>query len=277
MNKEGVFAWLRPFNDEACNAFHATVDTVLHNIIEFAHFRQFLYLEGKNVMRAGSVFTEDENAAEEPGDTSKNERWSGAFRFHLDSTGNDSLSWRLGSECSPEKIDILLAPGNSWKRLKVAYSHARLYVHRGSYRMMLEARHTVTIGRNCLKPVTNRNSHVVEHGEIVIIGACTFTFEYTDFARTPTFEMSLQRTLNASSGSEPLNHYLSPTSVGVPVSIGDYNCSPSAFAQGTFGTVSAGWTRDGTAVAIKRIRNPRKAEVLSHREIMEFVGNHVWK
>lgn len=275
VNKEGVFAWLRPFNDDACNAFDTTVNTVLHNITEFAHFRQFLHLEGRDVPRGGSVFTEDENAVEEPGDASKNERWSGAFGFRLDNTGNDSLSWRIGSECSPEKTDILLAPGGGWKGLKVAYSHAMLYMHKESYRMMLEARHTVTIGRNCLKPVTNRNSHVVEHGEILIIGACTFTFEYTDFSRTSTFEMSLQRILNAGSGSEPLNQYLSPTSVGIPVLIGDYYCSPSAFAQGTFGTVSAGWGRDGTAVAIKRIKNPRKAEVLSHREIMESIGSHV--
>ncbi|MCJ1244814.1 hypothetical protein MMC30_002014 [Trapelia coarctata] len=272
VNEEGVFAWLRPFNQDACDAFDATVNAVIKNSDIFEHFRQFLHLEGKKVQRAGSVFTEDEddNNAKKLGE---NEQWRGAFKFSLESPRNDPTSWRLGSQCSPDRIDILLAPGDRWKRLKVAHSHARLYIHRESYRMILEARHTVTIGRNCPKPITNLNSQVLEDGELVIIGACTFIFEHTEFFTTPTFQTSLQQVLNGQ-GSGSLNQYLSPTSVGVPVLLGNYFCSPSAFAQGTFGTVSAGWTRDGAAVAIKRFKKPSKAEVLAHRAIMDFIGSH---
>lgn len=273
VNEDSVFAWLRPFDQEAGDAFDATVNAIIKNSEKFQHFRQFLHLHGEKVQRAGSVFTEDEedgNSKELEG----NEQWKGAYKFSLESTRNDLTSWRLGSQCLAERTDILLAPGDPLKKTRIAYRHARMYINRDSYRMMIEARHTVTIGRNLATPITNMKSQVLEHGDHVTIGACKFIFEYTDFFTTSTFQTNLQRILNRK-GSKSLNQYLTPATVGVPVLIGNYFCSPSAFAQGTFGKVSAGWTREGSTVAIKHIKKPDKAEVLSHMEIMEYIGAHV--
>ena len=76
-------------------------------------------------------------------------------------------------------------------------------------------------------------------------------------------------------GSQSLHRHLSPTSVGDPVMLGNYYCSPSAFAKGTFGKVTAGWASDGTAVAIKTFKEPEERSIKAHKEIMRFIGRHV--
>ena len=108
------------------------------------------------------------------------------------------------------------------------------------------------------------------------IGDGVYTFEYTDYFRTVPFEESLQRHMRdyyAKSWSP--NPLLSPASVADPVRIGDYLCSPSAFAQGTFGKVAAGWTREGVGIAIKHLKNPVKSQLHEHQRIMRHIGLHV--
>ncbi|KAL8722595.1 MAG: hypothetical protein Q9225_000951 [Loekoesia sp. 1 TL-2023] len=135
--------------------------------------------------------------------------------------------------------------------------------------------HILTIGRNGAKTFRQPESYVLEDGEIVLVGACAYTFQYTDYFFSPAFEQDVTRYMRTH--HKPLwsmNKYISPTSVGPPMLLGSYYCSPSAFAQGTFGKISAGWTENGGAVAIKTFKKPDKSEIISHTEIMKYIGRH---
>lgn len=59
-----VFAWFRPLNDTAHDAFDATVNTIIKQSPKFDHFRQFLHCDARR-HRAQSVFTEDEDGGHE--------------------------------------------------------------------------------------------------------------------------------------------------------------------------------------------------------------------
>lgn len=140
---------------------------------------------------------------------------------------------------------------------------------------MLEAYHSVIMGKNRARTLTKSNSHVLEHGELIVVGACTYVFDYTDFSRTPDFETDLSKFAKEHFGSQSLHRYLTLTSVGDPVMLGTYYCSPSAFAKGTFGKVTAGWASNGAAVAIKTFKEPNENVIKAHKEIMRFIGRHV--
>lgn len=270
---DSAFALLRPITENARNAFDATVNAVIKNAPKLDHFLQFLHIGEKKAKRAVSVYTED--GSEE---ATESEQWTGAFKFSMDASPNDPQSWWLGSQCIPEKIDVLLAPGNRHKKLRIAQKHARLFLHPESYRLVLEARHSVVIGRVCadMKALTKMKQQVLEDGDTIIIGpSCTYSFQYTEFFRTSLYADSLSQFRKKNFGHGTLNPHLTPSSVGTPVLLGNYFCSPAAFAKGTFGTVSVGWTREGTAVAIKRFKNPKEQEVLSHKKMMEHIQGHV--
>lgn len=137
VNKNGAFALLRPFNDDARNAFDATVNTTINDITKLEHFRQFLYIDGKGP-KGGSSYTEDEDDGSCHG--SNNTQWSGAFTFNLAVLPSHAPNWYMGTDQIPQKNDILLAPSSSsWKKVRIARRHARLYHHHESYRFMLEA------------------------------------------------------------------------------------------------------------------------------------------
>jgi hypothetical protein len=71
------------------------------------------------------AFAEEGSSKKKPGGTPKTEQWTGAFQFRIGSTGHDPLSWRLGSEPSTDKTDILLAPECASDRPYVKKHHAR--------------------------------------------------------------------------------------------------------------------------------------------------------
>jgi hypothetical protein len=158
----------------------------------------------------------------------------------------------------------------------VAGKRARLFFHKESCRVVLEARHTVTIGRNGATIFTQSASRVVEDEELIMIGNCAYTYEYTPFFASSSFERDISRYMKEYCEPEwSLNKLLSPSSVGKPISLGNYYYSPMAFAQGTFGKVSAGWDKDGAAVAIKHFKAPKESEISSHLTIMRHIGKHV--
>jgi len=256
VNKDGAFASLRPCNEDARGAFDATINTIIKDMTDLEHFRQLLHIDGK-VPKDRSFYTEDEDDGS--CHSSLDSLWSGAFIFNLAVLPSDAPNWYLGTNQIPLKNDILLAPQSaSWKKLRVARRHARLYHHHQSYCFMLEAYHSVIMGKNRARTLTKSKSHVLEHGELIVVGACTYVFEYPDFSRTPDFETDLSKFAKEHFGSQSLHRYLSPTSVGDPVMLGSYYCSPSAFAKGTFGKVTAGWASNGAAVAIKTFKEPNE-------------------
>jgi hypothetical protein len=52
-DRSEVFAWLRPWNSAAREAFDATARTILSKKREFSHFRQFICLEGMMELEKG--------------------------------------------------------------------------------------------------------------------------------------------------------------------------------------------------------------------------------
>lgn len=272
-NNDDVFAWLRPHSDTACAAFDASVNSALKNREKYEHARQFLHVSQRG-NRAQSVYTEDEHG---PNDASF--QWIGAFKLSLKVPPRDSSKgWYFGTSRGRQvkDVEILLCPPiKKWVSSRVAGIHGRLYFHQQSCRMMLEARHTVTTTKNGVAVVGQSGSRVIEHGELLEIGHCLYIFEYTELYSAPAFEQDLIQFMRSHHGPEwSLNNFLSPSSVGTPNLIGGYRCSPHAFAQGTFGKVSAGWTNDGRPVAIKVFKKPKSDEIRGHQELMKRIGYH---
>ncbi len=275
-NEDDVFAWLRPHCDTACAAFNASVNSALKNRDKYEHIRQFLHVTERD-KRARSPYTETDT---EPENTPL--QWSGGFKLSLKAPPRDpAKGWYLGTNRGrqSQEVDILLAPPTKdWASKRIAGKHARLFLHEQSCRIMLEARHAVTMTKNGAAVITQLNSRVIEDNELIVIGECSYIFQYAESYSTPAFEQDLVRFMKEQSGPQwSLNKLLSPASIGVPISIGSYCCSPSAFAQGTYGKISAGWTHEGRPVAIKVFKNPRETEVIGHKQIMEHIGYHVRK
>lgn len=277
-----VFAWLKPTSPTACGAFDDTVNAVIKHPNAYTHMRQFLCTDPSRSTRATSVFTDDDDA---PGNNSELDRkkpqWIGAFKFSLRTppyvSGN---GWSIGTGHglpAGEEVDIMLAPPSKRWSTNIAGKHARLYFHKESGRMTLEARHTVKLsGMGGADVITKPASRVLEHGAFISIGDCLYTFEYTDFIKSDEFLGELAGFMKVHHGPGwTLHRMLSPTSGGDLISLGKYTYSPGAFAKGTFGEVGAGWARDGGTVAIKRFKAPNKDLLKAHQDMMSYIGEHV--
>lgn len=269
---DGIFAWLRPHSPTAQAAFDAIVNAGITYTEKYRDTRQFLHLDDHRKKRALSIHTEDGET-----EVSGSLQWSGAFKLSLNVLPRDPVKgWYLGS--SSEEADLVLVPSSKgWlQRTRIAGRHARLFLHPESNRVVLEARHTVTTSKTGVQVLHGSACRVLEHGELVAINDCCYTFEFTDLFATQGFDEGLSVFMKHYHGSQWfMNKLLSPNSVGKPLLLGEYFCSPSAFAQGTFGKVSAGWTQNGAAVAIKVFKSPRESEVRSHEQLMKYIGTHV--
>lgn len=273
---DGIFAWIRPHSPTAREAFSAIVDTGIKEPEKYKHIRQFLHIDDLRCERASSTYTEDGQGQEAKADRGQ---WSGAFKLCLNILPRDpAKGWHLGS--SYEAADLQLTPSsNKWlSRSRIATRHARLFLHPESSRVVLEARHAVTTTNPGTEVLHASASRALAHGELFAINDCCYTFELTNYFATPRFEEELSGFMKTQCGSRwAMNKLLAPSSVGQPISIGNYFCSPSAFAQGTFGKVSAGWTKDAAAVAIKVFKSPKETQVRSHEQLMQYIGQHVRK
>ena len=271
----GVFAWLRPLNLAACEAYHAAVDITITE--RFQHIRQFLHVEPKS-KRATSVFTEDEGA---DNDSLEEAQWIGEFRFRLETLPHDaSKGWILGTGRGgnpDQNLDILLASSEEkWAMLRIAARHAELFFHEESGRFVIKAHHHLTLSRDGIQRLERGASNVLEHGEVIGIGNCSYSFGFTDHFSSRAFAESLSAFMKAHRQPDwSLNRHLSPASTGKPVALGNYYCSQGGVDQGTFGKVTAGWSRKGNTVAIKHFWAPKKAAIDSHIELMRNIGAHV--
>ncbi|MCJ1402227.1 hypothetical protein MMC11_005447 [Xylographa trunciseda] len=282
VNDKDAFALLRPINAPAQDAFDESMNAIVENVSGNSnHYVKFMYAQ-RGPARCASVFTEAEGTdIEEPDGQSASLRWNGAFRFSLQKLPqNRNSGWYIGTSLGHSDsiipgVDVLLAPPTIiWQQRGIAGRHARLYLHEDSYRMVLEARHTVTVG-NIDKVIRDSQSQVLCDKDLVVIGDCTYSFEYTDHFQSVEFEAQFLQYIQQIRGSQwTINKLLSPASVGAPLPVGTYFRSPSAFAQGTFGQVAVGWAHDGAAVAIKVVKKPSKFNIESHQRVMQIIGAH---
>ena len=63
--------------------------------------------------------------------------------------------------------------------------------------------------------------------------------------------------------------------MGSHLTIDQYTFLPRAFAAGTFGEVTAGWAQDGSAVVVKKFKEPDLTRFNQHQKIMGLIGTHV--
>ena len=277
--KLDIFAFLRPLNRFALEGFDEVVKATSGKPNDLQHNKKFIQIL-ERMERASSVFSEEENDAAAIRDW----QWDGAYRFSLKSLPRDRRrGWLLGTGCGRSEdggVDILLAPPTKkWTERRLAGKHASIFIHPQSCRVMLEARHTTIVSKNGMRVVRKDEQQVLEHGEVINFGDCQYTFELTDHFKSLTFEKALSDYMKDVQGLQwSLNKLLSPGSMANPQSLseGKFLHSPAAFAQGTFGTVAAGWRRDnGDAVVIKRFKKPEHGEIKRHVAIMLDIGNHV--
>ena len=204
-------------------------------------------------------------------------KWTGAFKIGLKLAPRDlQAGWVIGSRS--DMADILLIPTTRrWTdSVRIAAKHASLFLHPESCQLVLQARHTVTTSKTGVEVVRGSTRRVLSQGELFSIQDNTYSIELTDVFGSQTFEEELSSFLKSIHGAQwSMNPLMAPSSTAKPLNIGDYYCSASAFAQGTFGKMSAGWNQQGTAVAIKVFKEPRESEIRSHENLMQYIGRHV--
>ena len=262
---EKEFASLRPLNPRTEDAFDAALNNAIKRPHAYSHPRRFFHASRSS--RARSVFSDDNDTVPNP-----ETQWKGCFKLSLEVLPRKPAEgWYFGTRES----DILLAPPPKKKRdWRVAGRHARIFFHRESGRFMIEARHTLTVG--VTRPAVIKNvSHILEDGSYLGIGDCVYVFELTEFTKTPAFQECLSTFMERSGNKWACHKLVASASAGEVMCLGQYVCSRGAFAQGTFGQMSAGWTTDGSLVAIKRLKQPDLHRLRSHETVMTHLGYHV--
>lgn len=275
-----IFAWLRPLSPAACDAFEQTVNAVIEHPEKYSNAQRFLDTDSR-FTRAASVPLE-ESTADKPNQEREAKQWIGAFKFSLETPPQTpEEGWCLGTgdgQESIESVDILLAPPKRRSEANgISGRHAFLAFHPESLQLVLRARHTLTLcGPNGADTFTGPTSRMLGHGATLLFGDCAYVFECSRLFSTPAFVQRLSKFMKTCYGAQwTLKNRLSQASGGGQLTIGKYTCSPGAFAQGTFGQVTAGWAQDGTAVAIKRFKSPQQVAFISHLKIMDHIGEHV--
>ena len=83
--------------------------------------------------------------------------------------------------------------------------------------MVLQARHTVTVGKSG-KIIRNSQPQVINDEDLILIGNCTYAFEYTSHFRSVEFEAELTQYVQQTCGPRwTINKIISPASVGEPM------------------------------------------------------------
>ena len=272
--ENAVFANLRPFGEPACKAFDVVGNWIEANPTQSTNARQFF-----NAQHVSKRAT-SESLEEIVESTARLAReWVGTYQLRLNQLSTKRLHWILGSGSDEidRPADLLLAPPSAnCAKPRIAYNHAILSFNQDTSRVMLQARHTVMVCSRGAQALRGPEARVIEHDEVLMIGNCVYVFEFTDFAKTRTYEDALVEFMRKRHSSNwSINKHLLPVSVQDPIILGNYFCSPSTFAQGTFGKVAVGWTKGGRGVAIKTFKQPKKTEIATHVRQMKEIGEHV--
>lgn len=249
-------------NRLAQEAFDATVNEFAVQPQElYRHARQYMVVKPRT-SRAHNVFSNDSGSDTELHSGQSNPQWDGYYKFSLRLPPREpSEGWWLGTSRTNRAVDILLAPpGPLWERWDLAGKHACLFFHFQSCRIILKARHKLIITAASGPIVYAKpESRVLESKQVVSIGDCLYEFSHTAHLASASFKDELVAHMKFVCGPQWTAHALvSPASSEGRLTIGDYACLPGTFAQGSFGEITSGWASDGTAVAIKRFKVPKK-------------------
>ena len=278
-NTNDVFAWLRPLNELACQAFHLVVESIIKNPNTHLHERKFIQVRGKAMLRSVSFSGSDDQGDQEEADRSQ---IVGAFKFSTAVLPRDpALGWFIGTGFKKPEIDVVIGPSDpEWNKNKILGKHARVYVHKESCQTTVEALHSMEVtGITGLKHIGQKSSasvKVLEHRHLVQFGRCTYVFEQGAAIVNGNFHKSLKQFMRLQHGRQWNAHpILSAPSTAAYHNLDEFTYMPGAFAGGTFGEVTVGWAQDGSAVAVKRFKQPNKRKVDRHVDIMKLIGEHV--
>lgn len=88
----------------------------------------------------------------------------------------------LGSGQEKQKVDIMLTPSSErWDHQKVEGHHARIYIHRTTQHVVLEARHALSIqirGVAAPEKIFQSDFRILNPGDLIKIGALSYVFGY---------------------------------------------------------------------------------------------------
>ena len=276
---DDVFAWLRPLNESACHAFNLVVEGMIKNPNAHLHERQFIHVAGRAMPRLGSVSGSDDQGDQEEDAQSQ---IVGAFKFSTSVLPREpTFGWFIGTGYNKPEVDVVIGPpGPEFNSNKILGKHARLYIHKESCRTTVEALHGMEVtgltGLKHIGPKFIDSAKVLEHMHMVQFGRCTYVFEQGDAIVNGYFENNLNQIMTLQHGRQWNVHpRLSAPSSAAYHTLDEFTYLPGAFAGGTFGEVTVGWAQDGSAVAIKKFKQPNERKLDRHVDIMKQIGEHV--
>ena len=280
-----AFAHLTPISRAARLAFDSAVDAIKSDPDYFAHLRRNMHVEPNRQVSpsAASVFTDSDTTETEASSNEVTYRYKGAFHFKL---GNPprypKKGWILGDgrNSAARQVDFLLSGPK--KTAEIAGIHATIFIHDRSCRLVLGARHKTTVhasngtGTSTTLCRTSCPAQLAREDEIRI-GECVYLFEYDEDADRKEHEQQLASFMKKVHGPtwEGLLKILGSSPEAVSMRLNEYSWSLGAFACGSFGQVTAGTRRDGSAVAVKRFIKPEEDFLSAHRRMMSYIGKHV--
>ncbi|KAL8689957.1 MAG: hypothetical protein Q9218_004489 [Villophora microphyllina] len=272
------FAHLTPHNDAARTAFDQLVVTILKSDIDYAYSNQFIGIDGKKQTRAVSVCSVDEGADEEVDQPVAPEAmWEGKFALSL-RTKEAPLrdGWWAGSEFAKAhkgQHELLLAPPTQeWYNRGIYGRHFRLWIHPRSYRVMITARHTLTLGS---KTLNRSSSHTVSREALITLGACQYKFHLTDYSDEQAWKEDFycymhETPLLGSCRTAPR----APSVIG-GIDLGKYASQSAVVAKCSHWEMRFGWHQEsGDTLGIMRMLKSDVAFLNSYRQIMKSVGHH---
>lgn len=281
------FARLVPINRGARLAFDSVIDAIKQDRDAHSHVHRNIFIEPlrNESGSASSEFTDSETA--EGGDQRDRPsyRYAGYFCFRLSNPPRvPRIGWVLGDGRgqSVGQVDFLLSTPRLFK--DIAGKHFMIYIHPRTCRLILLARHRVTMlapgGGSmtiALSKSTIDSQRELAREEEIRLGDCVYIFEYLDFAESEEHKRQLATFMRQLNGPnwEGIPKLLAPSSEATVMRLHNYTWSLGAFAKGSFGQVTAGTASDGTPVAIKRLNRPRETQLSAHRKIMAWIGKHV--
>ena len=283
-NTNDVFAWLKPLNEFACHAFHLVVESMIKNPSTYIHEREFIHIQGKEMPRSGSVSGSDQQSDQEEVDQEEADQAQivGAFKFSTAVLPKDpALGWFVGTGFKKPEVDVVIGPSDpDCSNNKILGKHARIYIHKDSCQTTVEALHSMevtgTTGVKHIGPKSSTCAKVLEHRHLVQFGRCTYVFEQGAAIVNGKFHESLEHFMHYQHGRQWKAHrILSNPSTAAYHTLDEFTYMPGAFAGGSFGEVTLGWAQDGSAVAIKRFKQPNEHKLNRHVDTMNLIGEHV--
>ncbi|KAI4253208.1 MAG: hypothetical protein L6R42_007677 [Xanthoria sp. 1 TBL-2021] len=271
-----VFAWFRPSNQPAKDAFHSVMESLISLGTAGAHCLKFMHAT-REAPRAVSVDSIDENLVEDEARVKPNKTWVGGYGLELENASLESSGWTVGAGCrgrQERKVDLLLT--TETEQTSITSRHASLQFHPQSHQLRLMAHHTVSISGSGGYKRFKGEHRILRHDDMVELGSCTYRIEFALYETSAAYKEELRIFMaDRVLGSTKLHPGLLAASNRQMMTIDNYTFLAGAFADGSFGDVSAGTDDKGDLVAVKRLKKAKKEKIEGHKALMNKIGFHV--